>query len=221
MQKLFSQISPNIINRLRITDEALFSTTPNLHANYILQHILCFYSNSPQIELIVTLAGSCIGGDILISYDYFKQINAVDISSLHCEITQHNIQTIYRNTDKLKIYNDNYLNLISKLKQHIVYLDPPWKGINYNKKDKTHMQLIYETDDHKSIDICHIINKLYEIETQMVLIKVPKNYDINNITKHNPLMAVYSGERVPVRDLGGLLAAVSGEVQTRSGERAA
>lgn len=53
------------------------------------------------------------------------------------------------------------------------------------------------------------------------ILRVQPDIRVVSLNSQDEQMAVYSGERVPVRDLGGLLAAVSGEVQTRSGERAA
>jgi 16S rRNA G966 N2-methylase RsmD len=73
----------------------------------------------------------------------------------------------------ISFYNDNYLNLIHKLKQHIVFIDPPWGGKGYKDIKKIRLQL-------SDVDIEDVCLKILNLNSKpkMIVIKLPINYDL-------------------------------------------
>ncbi len=73
----------------------------------------------------------------------------------------------------VKIHCVNYLNIMNKLKQNVVFIVPPWGGRDY-KKDKS-LKLYLYTDDNKKVILEDVINKIKNVE--LVVLKVPYNFD--------------------------------------------
>lgn len=55
----------------------------------------------------------------------FEHINACEIINLHADIIKNNLE-VYGYDNKVNIINDDYFNDMYKLKQDIIFFDPPW-----------------------------------------------------------------------------------------------
>jgi len=69
----------------------------------------------------------------------FKKVNSVELQKIHCKALKNNIQ-IY-NCNNVKIFCNNYLDIMKKIKQDIINFDPPWGGPEYSKKDYVNLYL--------------------------------------------------------------------------------
>ena len=62
------------------------------------------------------------------------------------------------------------------LKQDLVFLDPPWGGTDYKKTISIDLFL-------DNINVVDIINNIYH-NTRHIAMKIPKNYNLNNVNKN-------------------------------------
>jgi len=141
-------------------------------------------------ELIITDAMACVGGNTLSFSKYFKEVNANEINTTRFQYLVHNMKEYDRTN--ICFYNDNYLNLIHKLKQHIVFIDPPWGGPIYKsqykmdimiQKDKINLENVNEQPEEIKLD--EMINDIFTNEmTKMIIYKLPINHNIDNFKKY-------------------------------------
>lgn len=135
----------------------------------ILEIIRTFVNNNTH-KLVITDATGGIGGNSLIFCKYFGFVNIIEISDTNVAIIANNLK-IFKNKS---IINANYIELFTRIKQDIVFIDPPW-GENYRKLENINLFI-------NEISINHIISILYE-HTQMVFLKAPKNFIPTKINK--------------------------------------
>ena len=103
---------------------------------------------------------------------YFKSVNAFELNKLHCDMLLNNLN-VYDYSHKVKIYCNDYLEYASKVKQDVIFFDPPWGGPCY--KEQSIMSLYVN-----KINICIIINKLLYNAKYLVL-QAPFNYNKNDL----------------------------------------
>jgi 16S rRNA G966 N2-methylase RsmD len=137
-------------------------------------------------ELIITDAMACIGGNTLSFSKCFKEVNANEINTTRFQYLVHNMKE-YERTN-ISFYNDNYLNIIHKLKQHIVFIDPPWGGPIYKSQYKMDIMIQYDEEANqpvKEVKLDEIIDNIFSDEmTKMIIYKLPINHNIDNIKKY-------------------------------------
>lgn len=148
------------------------------------EYLLSIYSTPDQASQInkilklyctksdtITDATACVGGNSIFFQRYFKSVNLI-------EKDQNVFNILKKNTSfsNCKHFNCSYLTIMYLLKQDIVFLDPPWGGINYKKTDNINLFL----DD---INIITIINSLYQY-TRYIAMKIPNNYNLECVDKN-------------------------------------
>jgi 16S rRNA G966 N2-methylase RsmD len=137
-------------------------------------------------ELIITDAMACIGGNTLSFSKCFKEVNANEINTTRFQYLVHNMKE-YERTN-ISFYNDNYLNIIHKLKQHIVFIDPPWGGPIYKSQYKMDIMIQYDEEVNqpvKEVKLDEIIDNIFSDEmTKMIIYKLPINHNIDNFKKY-------------------------------------
>ena len=139
------------------------------------------FPNDNLDELIITDAMACIGGNTLSFSTYFNNVNANEINTTRFQYLVHNMKQ-YDKTN-IYFYNDNYLNLIHKLKQHIVFIDPPRGGPIYKSQYKMHIMI--QKDSLEEVKLDEIISEIFADEmTKMIIYKLPINHNIDNFKKY-------------------------------------
>ena len=139
------------------------------------------FPNDNLDNLIITDAMACIGGNTLSFSTYFNNVNANEINTTRFQYLIHNMKQ-YDKTN-IYFYNDNYLNLIHKLKQHIVFIDPPWGGPIYKSQYK--MDIMIQKDSQEEVKLDEIISEIFADEmTKMIIYKLPINHNIDNFKKY-------------------------------------
>jgi len=133
-------------------------------------------------ELIITDAMACVGGNTLSFSTNFKDVIANEMNTTRFQYLVHNMKQ-YDKTNIL-FYNDNYLNLIGKTDQHIVFIDPPWGGPIYKSQYKMDI-MIQEDSQVKEVRLDEIINDIFlNSMTKMIIYKLPTNHNIDNFKKY-------------------------------------
>lgn len=166
VSRVFPKESGVVMSNLKMSSEGLYSASRPRDADSISKIIIRHISRSPK-TLVVTDGTSNIGGNVISFSKYFRFVNAVEISRSHCSVLKNNLN-VYRR-DNVKVYCADYLSLADKLKQDVIFLDPPWGGTSYKKRCSVKLCL-------SGVVISDVINRVSK-NTELVVIKIPPNFD--------------------------------------------
>jgi 16S rRNA G966 N2-methylase RsmD len=133
-------------------------------------------------DITITDAMACIGGDTLSFSQRFAKVNAIEFDKIRFDYLKHNMELF--NCKNIEYYNEDYLKLITKLKQDVIYIDPPWGGPEYKVKKSIKIKI----GETKLEDICdQIIEKKL---CKLLVLKLPYNYDLIELKFHDIKMFV-------------------------------
>lgn len=129
-------------------------------------------------NITITDAMACVGGNTLSFSNFFNKVIANEINTTRYQYLVHNMKEY--NRENIVFYNDNYLNLMNKLEQNIVFIDPPWGGPIYKSQYK--MEIVLQDETEKETKLHEMIDILFENNsgTKMILFKLPINHNIDN-----------------------------------------
>lgn len=129
-------------------------------------------------NITITDAMACVGGNTLSFSNFFNKVIANEINTTRYQYLVHNMKEY--NRDNIVFYNDNYLNLMNKLEQNIVFIDPPWGGPIYKSQYK--MEIVLQDEAEKETKLHEMIDILFENSsgTKMIIFKLPINHNIEN-----------------------------------------
>lgn len=131
-------------------------------------------------NIIITDATAGVGGNTLSFGKIFKKVYAIEINEKRCSYLENNVK-IY-NLNNVEIINGDCTKLLDKIeKQHIVFIDPPWGGKTYKYHNKLKLYLSKISLEK----YCEILfdEKIMKCCPYMIILKLPKNYDIDHIYK--------------------------------------
>jgi tRNA G37 N-methylase Trm5 len=163
---LFRFLSPAIRNLLRFDEEALYSTTDQLTADKICKDILKFVSTSG----VITDATACIGGSCASFAKVFSKVHAIEIDSKKYDYLRHNM-LIMGFREVVHCICGDALQVCPRLKQDVIFIDPPWGGPEYKLSSKISLFL----SGRPLADVCCELS----VYTHYIAIKVPTNFDEN------------------------------------------
>jgi len=155
----------------QISDVGLYSITKPEEANYITHLITTFFKDSKKMT--ITDATSGIGGNVISFAKYFKHVNAVEKNKVHCDMLKNNIK-VYKLESKATVYCDSYVNLVTELKQDIVFIDPPWGGVDYRRIKRLNLYL----DKVPIVDVCNRL--ITKTDTKIICLKVSYNFNFSD-----------------------------------------
>ncbi len=165
-------------DELKVNKEATYSSSQIHGAKMIIDIMKSYFGG--RDDLVVTDGTSNIGTDaISLALDpKIKKVNAVELIDKNCKLLKHNVG-VYGLEDKIDIYCADFLEQIGKLSSKmdidIIYVDPPWGGVDYSKQDK--MNLFLGDKEIAQVILDHLD------KTKIFVIKVPNNFDFNNFMK--------------------------------------
>jgi 16S rRNA G966 N2-methylase RsmD len=151
--------SSKILKKFRMNETARYSITRPFEAYQIYKNIEKEIQESNSLEnndtkyLTITDGTAGVGGDTINFSKYFKVVHSVEL----CRETYNllNLNVYDFQARNVRTYNDSYCKIYDKLKQHIIYIDPPWGGTSYKEKDK----IILKLDDLK---IDELVEKIFK-----------------------------------------------------------
>jgi len=189
--KLLSRLFPfvddnNKFKQIKIDCESIYYITDKEHASEITTIIIGYLQNiklNPNnISIIDATAG--VGGNVISFGKNFKNVLAIEINKKRCYYLKNNID-VY-NLNNIKILNDDFTKFITNninMMYNIIFIDPPWGGIDYKKKNKLTLSLSNVLIENLCNDIL-MIKKII-----LIVLKLPFNYDLeylyNKINSHN------------------------------------
>lgn len=172
-------------SKLLIDNESIHYISIREYAEKI-SEIIKLHLNTLKIPInnvTIVDATAGVGGNSISFSKNFKYVYAIELNKTRSEYLQNNIN-IY-NCLNVKVINDNCLNLLYKMDNFdIIFLDPPWQYNNVSYKKYKNLKLSL---DNESIEI--ICNKLMDYNfmktiPKLIVLKLPKNYDIFYFYKH-------------------------------------
>lgn len=172
-----------IYTNLQISNIGEYSITPSSDsfkmAQLLLNALNSYYNinNLDYSNTYVITDGTCGNAGNTIHFSFiFSKVNAIEISELHYNICKNNLN-VY-NISNVNLIHSNYLNIMKKLKQDIIFLDPPWGGPSYKKFEKLPLYL-----GTKRLD--KIIFNIIQLKICKIIgIKIPYNFDINSFYEY-------------------------------------
>ena len=157
--------------QLKISNIGIYSMTRYKMAKKICKIIIRLNNTK---KLIITDALGNVGGMTILFAKYFKYVNTCEIINLHSNIIKNNLQ-VYNYDKKVNIINDDYFNIMFKIKQDIIFFDPPWGGTNYKNNDGLILQI-------NNVNIWCIINSLLKY-AKYILVLIPYNFSGSDLLK--------------------------------------
>jgi 16S rRNA G966 N2-methylase RsmD len=157
----------------------------NMISEIIKKNYQLMYPDDNLEELTITDAMACVGGNTLSFSTNFKSVIANEMNTTRFQYLVHNMKQ-YEKTNIL-FYNDNYLNLINKIDQHIVFIDPPWGGPIYKSQYKMDIMIQEDSQENliKEVRLDEMIDNIFlNPMTKMIIYKLPTNHNIDNFKKY-------------------------------------
>ena len=187
-KKLFMKDDKIKYNDLKISNIGIYSITrPNM-ASKICKEI---HKLMNTFDITITDALGNVGGMTMSLAKYFSKVNTCEIIPLHCDIIKNNLQ-VYNLENKVNVINDDYMNIMFKLNQDIIFFDPPWSGEEYKNKDGVVLGI-------NNINIYCIINKLLH-HAKYILLLIPYNYSSMDLLKiYSTIQIIYLDEEKYLR----------------------
>lgn len=166
------------IRKLQMTNVGIYSISSTDNSKNLINILNEFnkhYKFADHLQdLVVTESNGGIGGFSIRLSKSFREINIVEINSIHADVIFNNLNIYGVNMTDIKIYNKNYLDIMYDLHQDILIFDLPWCGRGYKYIKNLQLGL-------NNINIWFIINNLYKRNKfKICTLMVPINFDIQN-----------------------------------------
>jgi len=159
------------LRKIKLDSTSIYSITPykyTIKINDLIKKHTCSF------DMTITDATACVGGDSISFCKHFKNVNAIELCPDRFYFLSENLK-LY-NFQNYKIYNNDSLQLVKKLKQDIIFLDMPWGGRNYKDKKEVDLYL----SGLQSYEICNNFKEY----TKYVVLKVPNNFAFEKFKKN-------------------------------------
>jgi 16S rRNA G966 N2-methylase RsmD len=114
----------------------------------------------------------------------FKKVNSVELDKDIYEGLKYNCTEVYKR-DNITFYNDDCLKVIPKVKQNIIFIDPPWGGYDYKKTDKLPLFL----GDKNIFDI--VMDWYDQSLAELIVVKYPNNFDLDPFLKEKKFPFIF------------------------------
>jgi hypothetical protein len=176
MEKYFTKIAGVDMEKLQLSDIGRYSVSKPIDAAEI-NRIIMEYFQTPS-NIVITDATANNGGNTIRFALDFKQVNAVEIDSDQYAILQNNVG-VYK-LPNVRLYNQDYLDVMDILRQDVVFIDAPWGGPDYKRKPKVDLYL-----GRRNI-IGVVLDLIKDNLCKLCVLKVPMNYNFSNLFSKMP-----------------------------------
>jgi adenine-specific DNA methylase len=176
MEKYFTKIAGIQMDLLQLSDVGKYSVSKPTDAAEINRIIMDYFQNPASV--VITDATANNGGNTIRFALDFRRVNSVEIDTEQYDILQNNVQ-VYK-LSNVKLYNQDYLDMIPKLHQDVVFIDAPWGGPGYKNKPKVDLYLGRR-------NIVSVVEELIrDAKCKLCVLKVPINYNYSNLFSKLP-----------------------------------
>jgi len=187
--RFFPMIDADILSKLRISKEALYSLTPPQQAEYTFEIIQRYYPLSEIGRMTILETNGGFGGNTLIFAKYFGRVVFVELDQQHMEIAKHNLKLLSPEYDSIEFIRGDVKSMLDfeaktqypdtrifgKEVPEVVFVDPEWGGLDYKKVRKLDLKI-------SGVNIRVLIQKMFDLGAKLVLVKVPLNYNFDAVS---------------------------------------
>lgn len=161
------------MSKLLLTEEGIYSISKPVDSEIISSNIEKILGKN----IIITDATANVGGNTISFAEKFKKVNAIEIDDVNFHVLKKNIK-VYELNEKVDTIHNNYMFVFNKLKQDVVFIDPPWGGRGY--KDLKVLDLGLRDGKNSMIYIGNIVRRIMTDRlAKMAVIKVPFNFSFD------------------------------------------
>jgi hypothetical protein len=160
-------------DKLIITDEGKYSITKRKDGDRLLE-IIRKEIKTTKDKIITDLTG-CVGGDTILFGLNFKKVYSIEYNDNNYRALENNVK-VY-NLENVRLYHGDSTKIYN-WNTDVLYLDPPWGGINYKENDRIDL---YLGDIRVDIFIQEILQR--ENRPKCIFIKLPRNYNFGRLYK--------------------------------------
>lgn len=170
IKKIFNidSLEENKIDKLSFTKESIYSSSRLKGSKRLLDLIKKYHDST---DIVITDGTANIGTDAINLASEFKKINAVEISEINYNALVNNMN-VFGLEEKIVPHLGDTNELISSLKQDIIYIDAPWGGKHYKDSENINLYL-------GDVEISDFFEK-NKNNAKTFIFKVPYNYNFNN-----------------------------------------
>ena len=169
MEKYFTKVAGVQMNLLQISEIGKYSISKPSDASEINRIILEYFPN-PRGVIITDATANCGGNTIRFALDFGK-INSVEIDPVQYGMLRNNVE-VY-NLHNIRLYNQDYLDVMHIIRQDVIFIDAPWGGNDYKRKPKVDLYLSRR-------NIIGVVEELIRDSLcKLCVIKVPLNYNFS------------------------------------------
>lgn len=162
LKRMLFPLSPHV-DRMQLTKASIYSVSPPDQAKIVADVIDSFFKG----KVAVTDATSNVGGNLFALMKY-SHVNAVEIDAETFEMLKSNVSLLYPENNVVFIHDD-YNNVKNVLKQNVIFMDPPWGGVDYYKAaDKE----LYMGD----VPLTKLLSDDLRYSAALIIVKVPTTY---------------------------------------------
>jgi len=159
------------LSKLKISSIGKYSISKPNDALIINNIIIKYFKKSKKLTITDATANNG-GNTINFAFD-FHQVNSVEIAKEQFDILKNNIETY--GLKNVTLYNEDYLNIMKKLNQDVIFIDAPWGGPLYYKQKDLDLFLGKQ-------NLVNIVKDLYDgMAFKLCVLKVPKNYNFSRL----------------------------------------
>lgn len=170
VKRAFVGLNDEERGRLRSTNVAEFSVTLQQNKDALRQ----IFELIPDRESVFE-GFACIGSDTSLLLSMFKNVTSVELDPTNFDVLRHNMRIVLKSgddRDRLSLLNEDVLEAVSKTESNAVYFDPPWGGVNYDRRRPTIAI--------GGVPLGELVARVPP-ETKHVVLKLPRNYDLDKI----------------------------------------
>lgn len=164
------------LSKLKISNIGKYSISKPTDALIINNIILKYFKKSKKLTITDATANN--GGNTIHFAFEFNQVNSVEIAKDQFDILKNNVD-VY-GLKNVTLYNEDYLNIMKKINQDVIFIDPPWGGPSYFKIKDLDLFLGKQ-------NLINIVKELYDNKAfKLCVLKVPKNYNFSRFFNKFP-----------------------------------
>jgi len=172
LDKYFPVLMENDLINIEYDEEGLYSITPPNSAILITKIIKTYFSHN---KITVTDGCAGLGGNVFSFASSFETVFAIEQDCSRFMMLVNNIAVLQHKN--VLCINGDMLNIFNKLHQDVIFMDPPWGGIDYKYKHNISIKI-------NNMEFSSVCEDIFTKKVCLLLVlKLPLNYNNESFSK--------------------------------------
>lgn len=171
----FRNLPESVRAKLQFDKEALYSVTDSVSAD-AMTSILSKLPGLPEpSKMSITDITACVGGNVISFARTFGKVTAIEIDPTRAKMLLNNVTVALppEYSSRVEVRRGDGVQEATKQWQEIIFMDPPWGGLEYGKTKNLHLFL-------SGRDIAVLTRDLFLSQADYVAVKAPVNFDVDS-----------------------------------------